>query len=43
MAIGVDTSKWKPRKLQGTPALKVGNYLGATIITVGVALGFFLQ
>lgn len=43
MAIGVDMSKWKPRKLKGTPALKVGNICAASVLTVAIALGTFLQ
>ncbi|KAI5634276.1 slx4 endonuclease domain-containing protein [Phthorimaea operculella] len=39
MAIGIDTSKWKPRKIKGTPAAKVRNILGIGIITIGMFTG----
>ncbi|KPJ09934.1 hypothetical protein RR48_02912 [Papilio machaon] len=43
MAIGVDTSKWKPRKLKGTPAAKVSNIIGISVVTFGVICGVFYQ
>ncbi|KOB74704.1 Uncharacterized protein OBRU01_08623 [Operophtera brumata] len=39
MAIGVDTSKWKPRKLKGTPAAKFRNWLAYGIIGGGMLCG----
>lgn len=43
MAIGVDTSKWKPRKIIGTPASKFRNILGIGILTVGLITGVIFQ
>lgn len=43
MAIGVDTSKWKPRKIKGTPAAKVRNILAIGAISFGLACGVFFQ
>ncbi|KAG7296640.1 hypothetical protein JYU34_020460 [Plutella xylostella] len=43
MAIGVDTSKWKPRKLKGTPANRAANLIAAGIIGFGVLCGAALQ
>lgn len=39
MAIGVDMSKWKPRKLKGTPAATFIRYLGFGILSVGILCG----
>ncbi|CAK1547790.1 unnamed protein product [Leptosia nina] len=43
MAIGVDTSKWKPRRLQGTPAAKFRNYLGIGILSLGLISGLIFH
>lgn len=43
MAIGVDTSKWKPRKLIGTPAGKARNWLACGIIGAGMFSGLVFQ
>ncbi|KAI8423649.1 hypothetical protein MSG28_012703 [Choristoneura fumiferana] len=43
MAIGVDTSKWKPRKIVGTPAAKFRNALAAGILGFGILWGAFFQ
>ncbi|CAH0714972.1 unnamed protein product, partial [Brenthis ino] len=43
MAIGVDTSKWKPRKLNGTPAGKASIVIGVGILSFGVLCGAFYQ
>ncbi|XP_045762855.1 uncharacterized protein LOC123865693 [Maniola jurtina] len=43
MAIGVDSSKWKPRKFKGTPAGKARNLVGLGIVSVGVLIGAFYQ
>ncbi|CAH2058132.1 unnamed protein product, partial [Iphiclides podalirius] len=43
MAIGVDSSKWKPRKLRGTPAGKVSNIIGASVLAFGFICGAFYQ
>ncbi|KAJ2944854.1 hypothetical protein O0L34_g1747 [Tuta absoluta] len=43
MAIGIDTSKWKPRKIKGTPAAKVRNILGIGLITIGMLTGAFFH
>ncbi|CAH2234640.1 uncharacterized protein LOC120637812 [Pararge aegeria] len=43
MAIGVDTSKWKPRKFKGTPAGKARNIVGLCIASVGCLIGAFYQ
>lgn len=43
MAIGVDTSKWKPRKIKGTPAARVRNILAIGAISVGLVCGVFFQ
>ncbi|XP_061705484.1 uncharacterized protein LOC134755138 [Cydia strobilella] len=43
MAIGVDTSKWKPRKITGTPAAKFRNRLAAGILGFGILWGAFFQ
>nr|XP_053620103.1 uncharacterized protein LOC128680750 [Plodia interpunctella] len=39
MAIGVDSSKWKPRSILGTPAAKFRNYLAVGILTIGLISG----
>ncbi|XP_052751019.1 uncharacterized protein LOC128200728 [Galleria mellonella] len=39
MAIGIDTTKWKPRKIKGTPAAKFRNALAIGTITIGIAFG----
>ncbi|KAL0810886.1 hypothetical protein ABMA28_010189 [Loxostege sticticalis] len=39
MAIGVDTSKWKPRKIKGTPAAKFRNALGLGLLSFGIISG----
>ncbi|VVC86888.1 unnamed protein product [Leptidea sinapis] len=39
MAIGVDSSKWKPRKVKGTPAARVGNLIALGVLTFGVISG----
>lgn len=43
MAIGVDTSKWKPRKITGTPASKFRNILGIGVLSVGLITGAIFQ
>lgn len=43
MAIGVDTSKWKPRKIKGTPAATFRNYLGAGALSIGIVCGVLFQ
>ncbi|XP_072946522.1 uncharacterized protein [Epargyreus clarus] len=43
MAIGIDTSKWKPRKIKGTPADRGRNILGLGIIGFGLICGAFYQ
>ncbi|CAB3220919.1 unnamed protein product [Arctia plantaginis] len=43
MAIGVDTSKWKPRKIKGTPAATFRNFLGAGALSIGLACGVFFH
>lgn len=43
MAIGVDTSKWKTRKIKGTPAAKVRNIIGCGVIAVGMLCGVVFQ
>lgn len=43
MAIGVDTSKWKPRKITGTPAAKFRNGLVAGVLGFGILWGAFFQ
>lgn len=43
MAIGIDTSKWKPRKIKGTPAAKVRNIIAIGAISVGLVCGLFFQ
>ncbi|KAJ0171805.1 hypothetical protein K1T71_012568 [Dendrolimus kikuchii] len=43
MAIGVDTSKWKPRKIHGTPAAKFRNILGVGIISFGIICGVYFH
>lgn len=43
MAIGVDTSKWKPRRLKGTPAAQFRNYLAFGILGFGVVSGVIFQ
>ncbi|CAG9792390.1 unnamed protein product [Diatraea saccharalis] len=43
MAIGVDTSKWKPRKIKGTPAAKFRNVLAFGILGFGIASGLFFH
>ncbi|XP_047539430.1 uncharacterized protein LOC125072781 [Vanessa atalanta] len=43
MAIGIDSSKWKPRKLAGTPAAKAVNILGACVLSFGLLCGVFYQ
>lgn len=42
MAIGVDTSKWKPRKVKGTPSHIIRNRIGYGILAFGglCAIGF---
>lgn len=39
MAIGVDTSKYKPRRVKGTPAHVVRNRIAYGIITIGCLFG----
>ncbi|RVE52169.1 hypothetical protein evm_003242 [Chilo suppressalis] len=43
MAIGVDTSKWKPRKIKGTPAAKFRNAIGLGIISFGIISGLIFH
>ncbi|CAH2098297.1 unnamed protein product [Euphydryas editha] len=43
MAIGIDTSKWKPRKLNGTPAAKAINKISGCVLSVGLLIGAFYQ
>ncbi|CAG4934869.1 unnamed protein product [Parnassius apollo] len=43
MAIGVDSSKWKPRRLKGTPAAKVCNIIGFSVLTFGIIWGALYQ
>lgn len=43
MAIGVDTSKWKPRRLKGTPAALFRNYLAYGICGFGIISGLIFQ
>lgn len=43
MAIGVDTSKWKPRKIKGTPAAVFRNVMGVGVISIGIAAGLLFQ
>ncbi|XP_047510178.1 uncharacterized protein LOC125053044 isoform X3 [Pieris napi] len=43
MAIGVDSSRWKPRRLQGTPAATVRNLVGIGILSVGVVCGLIFH
>ncbi|OWR45339.1 hypothetical protein KGM_202355 [Danaus plexippus plexippus] len=43
MAIGVDTSKWKPRSLKGTPAAKAGYIISACLLGSGFMIGAFYQ
>ena len=43
MAIGIDTSKRKPRKLNGTPAGRASIVIGLGILSVGVLFGAFYQ
>ncbi|XP_050554444.1 uncharacterized protein LOC118279169 [Spodoptera frugiperda] len=43
MAIGVDTSKWKPRKITGTPASKFRNILGVSILSFGIISGLIFH
>lgn len=43
MAIGVDTSKWKPRKLNGTPAAKAINIVSGCVLSAGLFIGAFYQ
>ncbi|KAM3962214.1 uncharacterized protein ACR2FA_003714 [Aphomia sociella] len=43
MAIGVDTTKWKPRKIKGTPAAKFRNALGIGTITLGIISGLIFN
>ncbi|GBP41351.1 hypothetical protein EVAR_84694_1 [Eumeta japonica] len=43
MAIGVDTSKWKPRKVKGTPAYIFRNRLARAVAGTGVLIGLALH
>lgn len=43
MAIGVDTSKWKPRKIVGTPANKLRNIIGVAILSFGMISGLIFH
>ncbi|XP_068624090.1 uncharacterized protein [Battus philenor] len=43
MAIGVDSSKWKPRKLKGTPAAKICNIIAISVLSFGIVWGAFYQ
>ncbi|CAG9568522.1 unnamed protein product [Danaus chrysippus] len=43
MAIGVDSSKWKPRSLKGTPAAKAGYIISACVLGSGFMVGAFYQ
>lgn len=36
---GVDTSKWKPRRLRGTPAYKFCTKISLAVLTFGVGCG----
>ncbi|XP_060807770.1 uncharacterized protein LOC132903438 [Amyelois transitella] len=43
MAIGVDSSKWKPRSILGTPAAKFRNYLAVGVISFGIISGLIFH
>lgn len=43
MAIGIDTSKWKPRKISGTPAGKFGSAIAIGSLLIGAGCGFYFQ
>ncbi|XP_049881127.1 uncharacterized protein LOC126377427 [Pectinophora gossypiella] len=40
---GIDTSKWKPRHMKGTPAATFRNVLGFGIITFGIISGLIFH
>lgn len=43
MAIGIDTSKWKPRKISGTPAGKFGSAIAIGSLLIGAGCGFYFH
>ncbi|KAG6460524.1 hypothetical protein O3G_MSEX012047 [Manduca sexta] len=43
MAVGVDTSKWKPRRVKGTPAAGFRNALSIGVITAGIITGLIFH
>lgn len=43
MDSGVDTSKWKPRRLRGTPANSFIKYLSFGVLTIGIIVGCIFE